>query len=48
MVGVAPYGAIRDAAIGITGGKLAYVGPRADAGPAHAVRHLDGAWVTPG
>ena len=48
MVPVAPYGAILDAAIGIAGGKLAYVGPRAGAGPAHTVRHLDGAWVTPG
>jgi imidazolonepropionase len=48
MVPVAPYGAILDAAIGIAGGRLAYVGPRAGAGPAHTVRHLDGAWVTPG
>ena len=48
MVGVAPYGAILDAAIGIADGRLVYVGPRADAGPAHTVRHLDGAWVTPG
>jgi len=48
MVGVAPYGAIRDAAIGIADGRLAYVGSRAGAGPAHTVRRLDGAWVTPG
>jgi imidazolonepropionase len=45
--GGAPYGAIRDAAIGITDGHVAYVGPRADL-DAREARSLDGAWVTPG
>jgi imidazolonepropionase len=48
MAPVASYGAIRDAAIGIKDGRIAYVGPRADAGEARTVRRLDGAWVTPG
>jgi imidazolonepropionase len=48
MTPVAPYGAIRDAAIGIKDGRIAYVGPRAAAGEARTVRRLDGAWVTPG
>jgi len=48
MAGAGPYGAIRDAAIGITGGRLAYVGPRDGAAPAREVRKLGGAWVTPG
>jgi imidazolonepropionase len=48
MVPVAPYGAIRDAAIGIKDGRIAYVGPRSGAEQARTVRHLDGAWVTPG
>jgi imidazolonepropionase len=48
-----PYGAIRDAAIGIARGQFVYVGRREDlpSGPeklAHQVRHLGGAWVTPG
>jgi imidazolonepropionase len=44
-----PYGAIRDAAIGITGGRIAWVGPRADAQQsARETRECNGAWVTPG
>jgi imidazolonepropionase len=42
---------IDDAAIGITGGRLAYVGPRKDLPPdgfAATVRPLGGAWVLPG
>jgi imidazolonepropionase len=45
--GDAPYGAIRDAAVGIAHGRLVYVGPRADL-DAKEVRSLAGAWVTPG
>ncbi len=48
MVGAVPYGAIRDAAIGIAGGKIAWVGPRADAPNAMVTSDLGGAWVTPG
>jgi imidazolonepropionase len=48
MTGAAPYGAIRDAAIGIADGRIAYVGPRVGASRAHEVKRLDGAWVTPG
>lgn len=47
------YGAVRDAAIGLEAGRIAWIGPRADLpGPPRAlareVRELDGAWVTPG
>jgi imidazolonepropionase len=50
---VTPYGAIRDAAIGIVGDHLAFVGPLKSlpAGPedcARTVIRLGGAWVTPG
>jgi imidazolonepropionase len=41
------YGVIRDAAIGIKDGKLAYVGARAMQ-DARETRSLGGAWVTPG
>jgi len=49
----APYGAIRDAAIGIACGQLMHVGPRASLPDeptrcAREVRRLGGAWVTPG
>ena len=44
----APYGAIRDAAITIAGGKIAWIGAREDAPDAKETRDLDGAWVTPG
>jgi imidazolonepropionase len=48
-----PYGAVRDGAIGVADGRLAFVGPRATltAAPerlAQTVHHLGGAWVTPG
>jgi len=36
MAGDVPYGAIEDAAIGISGEKIAWVGPRQEAGPAKA------------
>jgi imidazolonepropionase len=48
MVGTTPYGAIRDAAIGIVDGRIVYVGPRDGASAAREVRRLGGAWVTPG
>lgn len=49
----APYGAIADAAIGIAGGRIAWIGPRTDLKGtprdlARDVRDLGGAWVTPG
>ena len=50
MMADAPYGAIRDGAIAIADGRIAWVGP-ARACPqteARSVRKLDGAWVTPG
>jgi imidazolonepropionase len=50
MTGAEPYGAIRDAAIAIAGGRIAWVGA-AKALPQHDAREtrpLDGAWVTPG
>ncbi|WP_312597018.1 imidazolonepropionase [Brevundimonas sp.] len=48
--GGAPYGAITDAAVAITDGRIAWVGPRADLPPIDAVRtdRLEGRWVTPG
>ncbi|MDH3232481.1 MAG: imidazolonepropionase [Alphaproteobacteria bacterium] len=51
--GSAPYGAIEDGAIAVSGDKIAWCGPRADLPRppddcADDVRALDGAWVTPG
>ena len=46
--GGAPYGAVRDAAIGIADGRIAYVGPRSRSRMRREVRDLGGAWVTPG
>jgi imidazolonepropionase len=48
-----PYGAIKDAAVGIAGGRIAWVGAQSELpGPvercAHEVRDLAGAWLTPG
>jgi imidazolonepropionase len=48
MAGDAPYGAIEDAAIGISGDKIAWVGPRKDAGSAKTRVDLKKRWVTPG
>jgi imidazolonepropionase len=51
--GHGPYGAIEDGAIGVEGGRIAWVGPRRDlpgrpeALAAH-VHDVRGAWVTPG
>lgn len=48
--GGAAYGAIEDAAVAVTGGRIAWVGPRADMPMVDAaeVERLDGRWVTPG
>lgn len=48
-----PYGEIRDAAIGVKGGRIAWIGPRASLAAderelAQEIRPLGGAWVTPG
>ena len=51
--GVAPYGAIRDGAVAVQDGRIAWVGPQADlpdaperfAGRVHT---LNGGWLTPG
>lgn len=48
--GGAPYGAIEDAAIAVREGRIAWIGPAAEA-PAFVVREsldLGGRWVTPG
>lgn len=49
-MGGAGYGAIRNAAIAIQGGQIAWIGPAAEC-PSREARHtreLNGAWVTPG
>ncbi len=50
MDGDTPFGLVRDGAIGITGGKIAWIGPaaQATAGGAGVVRELGGKVVTPG
>ncbi len=53
VTGGAPYGAVTDGAIGISEGKIAWVGPRAElAGPpgqlAREVHDAERAWITPG
>lgn len=48
MAGDAPYGAIEDAAVLIEGGKIGWVGPKAEAPAADVVERLEGRWVTPG
>ena len=49
MAGGAPYGAIRDGAIAVTGGRISWVGARRD-WKEKAKREHDarGAWITPG
>ncbi|MGQ3040015.1 MAG: imidazolonepropionase [Brevundimonas sp.] len=42
------YGAIEDGAVLIRDGRIAWVGPRAQAPAADVVERLDGRWVTPG
>jgi len=51
--GAAGYGEIEDAAIGVSGGRIAWIGPRSElAGAAHTlareVHRAAGRWVTPG
>jgi imidazolonepropionase len=50
MAGDKPYGAIEDAAIGITGDKIAWVAPRQELGYRSAKQRIDlkQRWVTPG
>jgi imidazolonepropionase len=50
MPGGGPYGAIRDAALAIQDGRIAWIGPAKDASATSAkeTRRLGGAWITPG
>jgi imidazolonepropionase len=51
MAGEAPYGAIRDGAVGIVGETIAWVGAERDLPrdvSAHRLFHAHGAWATPG
>src|SRR4051812_46226106 len=48
MAGDAPYGAIEDAAIGVTGDRITYVGARKEAGAAKERIDLKRRWVMPG
>ncbi len=43
----APYGAIENGAVGVSGGRIAYVGPRAGAPMAKETISLGGCWATP-
>jgi len=45
-----PYGAIRDAALAVKDGRIAWIGPARDCPQADArqTHSLDGAWITPG
>ncbi|MBP2313842.1 imidazolonepropionase [Azospirillum soli] len=47
---MAPVGTVRDAALAVKDGRIAWVGPRADLpeGAAREVHDLGGRWVTPG
>lgn len=49
QAGTARYGAVRDAAIAISAGRIAWVGPASDLPQAEigATRSLEGRWVTP-
>ena len=42
------YGEMRDAAIAVQDGRIAWIGPRADAPPAVTVHDGAGCWITPG
>lgn len=51
MIGAAPYGALRDGAIGIVGERIAWLGAERDlpaSAGAHQLLHFAGAWATPG
>jgi len=45
---VGGYGLLRDAAIGVAGGRIAWIGPRAEAPPSATVHDCGGRWLTPG
>ena len=42
------YGIVEDGAIAVRAGRIAWVGPRADAPPAAAIHDCEGLWITPG
>ncbi|HEU4775512.1 MAG TPA: imidazolonepropionase [Telluria sp.] len=42
------YGEMRDAAIAVQDGRIAWIGPRAEAPPASTVHDGGGCWITPG
>ena len=42
------YGIVEDGAVAVRAGRIAWVGPRADAPPAAAVHDCEGLWLTPG
>lgn len=42
------YGEIEDAALAVRHGRIAWIGPRAEAPPARAEHDCGGAWMTPG
>jgi imidazolonepropionase len=42
------YGIVEDGAVAVRGGRIAWVGRRADAPPAQAVHDCGGLWLTPG
>jgi imidazolonepropionase len=51
MTGAAPYGTLRDGAIGVVGDRIAWAGAERDLPPdagAQQLLHLEGAWATPG
>jgi imidazolonepropionase len=53
MAGPEPFGAIRDGAVAVRDGRIAWIGaaadlPRDGIGPETAVHDLDGGWITPG
>ncbi|MBQ5946282.1 imidazolonepropionase [Massilia sp. ST3] len=45
---VGGYGELRDAALAVKDGRIAWIGPRADAPPAARAHDCGGAWITPG
>jgi imidazolonepropionase len=48
MADGAPFGLVRDGAVGIAGGKVAWIGPAVQAPPAATTRDLGGKVLTPG